>query len=266
MTACADLGEGEHVEELADSRRGRRRWVWSLLRLLLLAISVLGLYSTAASYSRWSISAICPKCLQHADIHEQRVFDVMLLYRSTTLSQRYGGVMSPVVFSPAIPGVNPLTYKRIFGRSCRHEFKHGGHGVMYGFIVGGLCLDGSEGEWERMQPRLRAIEALYAAYERTGSRKTLAAIYEMLDSAFPIDDESRVFLEATEPLRGLARTRKGPAMETIQKLAEQDSDTGRWARRIIDVTWLAGRLELVESAGDLEELKTGFSERVSSDG
>ncbi|MFH0947222.1 MAG: hypothetical protein V2A76_18695 [Planctomycetota bacterium] len=237
----------------------------SLLKVLLLTGVVLGIYSTAASYARWSISAICPKCLQHAYIHEKRVLDVVLLYRSTTLSQRYGGLMSPVVFSPAIPGVDPLTYEKILG-SCEHEFKYGGQGVMYGFIVGGLCLDGSEGEWERVQPRLRAIEALYAAYERTGSRESSAAIYGLLDSAFPIDDESRGFLEATKPLRKLARTREESAMETIQKLAEQDSDTGRWARRIIDVTWLAGKLEAVESAGDLEGLKTGFSERLSSDG
>ncbi|MBI4879641.1 MAG: hypothetical protein HY812_08290 [Planctomycetes bacterium] len=218
----------------------------------------LALLFAASTYSESWISAICPRCLQHAYIHQKSLLYVIPIYRNTTLSQSHGGLMSSATFSPRIPQVNPGTYEEILGGPCDHVFKHGGFGVTQGFIIGGLHADGREEHWSRVTPRLRAIGALYGAYGRTGDRETIAAIYELIDSAFPVDDESDAYREATAPFV-LWESDEETLPPKVVDLAAQDSRAGRWARRILDLDWLTTQLHSAATREDLVVARTDFA-------
>jgi hypothetical protein len=155
--------------------------------MVMAVCTVLGLVVLDRGYSSYGYSAICPKCLQHAYMTEKDVYG-LLIWRSIRLLQSPGGLMSVATFSPPIPRVSPVLYRKICGESCRHGFKKGSFGGGRGFLAPAQEDGGCRG-WLAYRPRINAIEALYATYGRVQDRDLARGTYTLIDHTWPLNPD-----------------------------------------------------------------------------
>lgn len=227
----------------------RRRPLGRIAKWLGLVLIVLIALELSGGLAIWDVSAVCPKCLQHAYIRERTLFGVPF-YRRTVLSQRHGGIMSSAAFSPGIPQVHPGLYKEIIGKECKHNFLRGGFGRTSGFFIGGHA-DGSYGGWSLAQPRINALKALYGAFAKTSDRETATALYLLIEDAYPLNGRNRAVWAAIRPFRAEDAT-EDDIMKAIQAIEEYDTEAGMIARKILELKRLTARLKEVETTADFQ--------------
>jgi len=223
------------------------------------------------SMERWDFSAICPKCLQHAYILERRVLGITF-WRKVRESQSHAGLMNSATFSPGIPGGNPKVYEQIHGGQCRHEFKNGGFGRSTGLFLGGLHADGSSMQWSFYTPRIRAIEALYAAFGKAGDEQLAQRCYRLIDATYPMDDKSKAVAVwcGVRSLR-FPEISDAEIENEIQKLEQYDAKvrtshpeyvSAPTARKLVELRRMTARLDEVGTPDEFRDLVDEYSERL----
>jgi hypothetical protein len=222
--------------------------------LAILVLSVIVIFFIDIGYEKCDISAICPKCLQHAYIKEIKIHG-LTVYKSAFFSQNPGGIMSPAGFSPRVPQVSPELYTKILDKKCEHNLKKGGVGTTVGFLpFFGLNKDGGYGQWRLYTQRIEVIGALYAAYVNTGNKELAQKTYAMIDAAFPLDDKK---MKEANNLIKLVNEQQ----VTFEKLPAYYIETAKIAKPMFDFETITPRLKQVQTDEQwrqlLSELETG---------
>ena len=261
------MAAGMRDEPASRRKRTTRRALrWSVVPAVIVVLAGLEFF-----LERWDISAICPKCLQHAYIRERRILG-LVVYRRTRLSQAHGGLMSSATFSPRIPAGGAGIYEQIHGVKCRHEFKAGGFGRTTGVFLFRLHGDGSSFEWSMFTPRIRATEALYVAFGQTGDREAAVRGYTMIEGAYPLDERSRAVAVwcGTRSFRDPAAGEAEIEAE-IKELEQYDKKvsashpeyiSGPAARRLLALRRLRVRLKEITASEEFNALLDEYSEQL----
>jgi hypothetical protein len=224
-----------------------RRWKKRLIVAIVVVFVAWAVVETG--YEALDISAICPKCLQHAYIHEVRVHGICV-YRTVRPRQHAGGIMSSTTFSPPIPRVSPALYEQILNEKCRHDYQYGGFGCSHGLLLPGAHEDGAYGQWRACQLRIDATKALYVAFARFQNRALAAETYHRIDTTVP----SAPFGCLMEAVRFAQGNSKWTAAEF-----EQFSPEGaKLVQAIRDLIDLNGKLNALESEDEWEALLRDF--------
>jgi len=248
-----------NVPEAREHAVSQNRWPWRLVKVALMVPCVSLLSGCMEALVAEDNSAICPKCLQHAYIHEVRVFGLPVL-RDVKLHQGPGGIMSPTLFSPEIPSVEPKTYEEINGTRCRHSFKRGGMGITC--LLSGCHADGMRAEWKLFLPRVAVTEALYVAFRKTGDKETARALYDLIDAAYPTRG-----LDLRELLWAVRWT-WAPDREDREWLKGLESDAtcrssqARLYRRVYALRQMTERLAAVGNADEFRRVLAEFPPRL----
>jgi hypothetical protein len=247
----------------ADEPAERNKNSWWRPRVVLvvcLAVFLFGLFSSAL-FEQWDISAICPKCLQHADIYELRCLGMPVYWR-TRLQQASGGIGSSAIFSPAIPPVSPAVYAEIHGAKCRHCFKYGGLGRTSGLFGGGVHRDGSSMQWTAFLPRIQATQALYGAYVRTGDGEVARSTYVLIDEAYPVSGlDLGDAVSAGRLLEGVG-DRARAMRETREYRSESDDPRSCLQLTALTLAEMADRLSEVKTSADFRGVLDEFKPRL----
>ncbi|MBM4080574.1 MAG: hypothetical protein FJ278_12805, partial [Planctomycetes bacterium] len=172
--------------EPTDAKPRKRSAVRTAKAILALLAAVL-LLDFLGGIAVWSISSICPKCLQLKQTFEARVLGIPVFWKNTLLKGQ-PCLMSSLAFSPGVPPIAPAMYEEILGLKCRHAFRTDSFGRTKQFLWGAPHADGIGGTFV---PRVGATAGLYFAYTRTRDKTTAQAVYEMIHTAYPVDGRSR---------------------------------------------------------------------------
>jgi len=164
----------------------KKRLLWALVVVLAVVVAVL---AVDVGCQTWHFSAMCPKCLQRARIHEKQLYG-LCLWRSIELRRHAGGIMSPDAFGPPRPTASPNTYQAIFDLPCDHEFVKGGFERDYGFI--GLIAPSFHAHGSSVLPgfylpRIEAVAELYERYDRMPNVPLARRTYATIDALSPMD-------------------------------------------------------------------------------
>lgn len=205
-----------------------------VIPVLLLAVWL----CTETGYQRFSIGAICPKCLQRASIREKRIHGVTI-YRSIRLDQSPGEIMSSAALGPAQPEVSPALYEQFLGRKCDHVFKRGGFGRTSGFLLGHVHADGIYMESSWFAPRIEAVESLYLAFVNSGSEGLARRTYAIIDTAIPIGND-----EHMQEARALLRRQDHLPLDQAEQYFPE---AARVAREMLRLEGLTARLKEIET-------------------
>jgi hypothetical protein len=206
-------------------------------------------------------SAICPKCLQHAFIHEVRVLG-SLAYRKTHLRQAGGGIGSTSAFSPPIPAVDPATYERIHGARCDHQFMYGGVGGTSGMLCARMNWDGFSSQWRSFTPRIGATQALFVAFGKTGDRQTALAVYRLIEEAYPIEGLGLSDRDHAATCYWLSDPDEATLAEALDRLAGDTSPWARASRGAILLRRMAIRLGAVTTAEEFGRALAEFTPKL----
>jgi hypothetical protein len=244
--------------EQTDATPRKRKWTaWRVTKWIVRLSVAFALLEFLGGTAICGISAICPKCLQHAYITEYRLLGIPI-WRSTLLSQRHGGIMSSAAFSPDIPRVSPETYREIMGHRCRHRFLRGGVGCGSGFFIHSWWSDGTYTAWSLAQPKILALEALYRAFAKTGDRQTAAALHAVISDAYPIDKNPGTVLDIVRLLRTPNLTEEDIA-KVVESKGQYRPEERKTARMILHLWRLAKRLQNVQTSEEFQAVYQEFS-------
>jgi len=164
----------------------KKRLLWALAVLLAAVVAVL---TVDFGCQTWHFSAMCPKCLQRARIHEKQIYG-LCLWRSIELRRHADGIMRPDAFGPPRPTASPDTYQAIFDVPCDHEFIKGGFERDYGFIgliAPGIHAHGGLGGRGFYMQRIEAVAALYERFDKMPNVPLARRTYAVIDALSPMD-------------------------------------------------------------------------------
>jgi hypothetical protein len=136
---------------------------------------------SGTSASSESYSGLCIRCLQQISGVDKSFLGIRYFHEERMVSGN-GGLMSPSIFGPQLPAVDPHTYVEIFGGPCKHQFVRTGF-CRYG---GGFIRCGTYGGWMGYGLRLSLVQSLYLTFHRIPDKKLAQKTYALIDRLYPI--------------------------------------------------------------------------------
>ncbi len=191
----------------------------------------------------YSYTAICPRCLQRADISKKNIYKYTVS-KSVELNYNDIGFNYLNKTDSNLPEISANLYEEIVGEKCNHNFMGtgGGGGAYWGFFHRGHLKDYSYPYSKQLYgQRVTAIEALYAAYLKTKNKELALKTYDLIDSAFPVDEKK--LEEAISMIyKGQFKTELSDdeKIKLIRnmKYAEQNEDS----QYVAEILWMARKI------------------------
>lgn len=151
-----------------------KRVFWTIAGVCLFALAW-GLFSASEAYS-----GLCIRCLQSISGVDKSFLGIRYFHKER-MTTGNGGLMSPAIFGPPLPAVDPHTYESIFEKPCEHQFVRTGF-CRYGAGGVGCGVYGSGREYDL---RLGLVQSLFLAYQRVPDRQLAQETYALIDHLYP---------------------------------------------------------------------------------
>ncbi len=117
-------------------------------------------------------------------------------------------------------------------------------------------------EWRSFLPRIVAIEALYAAFGRTGDQQTALAVYRLIEECYPLRGMNRGdMVHAADSSRVILCDDKATA-EELNYLSAGTSERARVSRAAILLGQMAIRLAAVTTAEEFRHVLAEFTPKL----